>query len=75
MEEEFECFFEEFYELYLRPCVHSPRKYIDYKDEIEKEWREVRKRHLQLMSTDPEQCHEREGRFRLCVNTLRIIRR
>jgi hypothetical protein len=75
MEEDIECFFAEFYDLYLRPCVSCPRKYIEYREEIEQEWKEVRKRHLELMYSNPQQCKEKESYFRLCLNTLRLIRR
>ena len=57
--------FEEFYYLFLEPCVHAPRKYLEYKTEIEEEWKEVKKSIYDAQ--DYKWIH-------VCIHALRLVR-
>jgi hypothetical protein len=70
--EEEETSIEDFYYLFLLPCVSTPKKYIDYKFEIEEEWKEVRRKHIEWLNTG-QITKEQEKWLKLCIETFRLL--
>jgi hypothetical protein len=62
----------EFYELFLKPCLICPNKYIVYRKEIEEEWTELRRYHLTL---EKEYTAEERKWMTVCLATLRLLGR
>jgi hypothetical protein len=66
---------QEFYELFLKPCLDCPKKYLEFRSEIDEEWSELRRYHITELSCDPEKYKEERKWIILCMTTLRVLRR
>ena len=62
---------QEFFELFLKPCLESPDKFIKYKREIEEEWLEIKKEQLERLVWTEEDLVW----LRRCIAVYRILKR
>jgi hypothetical protein len=67
---------QEFFELYLKPCVEHPRKFLEYRSEIEEEWRELKREHVQRLINQEyrEEAMEVEW-MRRCIAIYRLLKK
>ncbi len=61
---------QEFFELYLKPCLDQPSKFLDYRSEIEEEWRELKRVHILNILKGEEQ-----EWMRRCIAVYRLLKK
>ncbi len=61
---------QEFFELYLKPCLDQPNKFLDYRSEIEEEWLELKRVHILNMLKGEEQ-----EWMRRCIAVYRLLKK